>query len=202
MTEHTSQGKSTCLPWPWELSEGWAGGRPVPAAYTARSAGEHPAGLCRPHSLPLTYIEGHPMGSPTAGLHTRDGGPEERGCVSRDTSPSVLFGAVVRTTCVLAAQSCLTLRDPTNCSPPGSSVHGILQAGRLEWAAISFSRGLPDPGIEPRPAALQGGSSPSEPPGKLRSLCHSCVDSAFSPCQDSVKLSGGDPQIALSARLI
>ena len=42
---------------------------------------------------------------------------------------------------VLAAQSCLTLRDPMDCSPPGSSVHGILQARILEWVAISFSRG-------------------------------------------------------------
>ena len=37
------------------------------------------------------------------------------------------------------AQSCLTLCDPTDCSPPGSSVHGILQARVLEWVAISFS---------------------------------------------------------------
>ena len=127
----------------------------------------------------LTYIEGHPLSSPKTGLHTRDGGPEERGSVSHDTSPSVLFGAVVRVTCVLAAQSCPALRNPTNCSPPGSSVHGILQAGRLEWAAISLSRGPPDPGIEPRPAALQGDSLPSEPPGKLCSLCHSCVYSGL-----------------------
>ena len=39
------------------------------------------------------------------------------------------------------AQSCLTLCDPVDCSPPGSSVHGILQARILEWVAISFSRG-------------------------------------------------------------
>ena len=37
-------------------------------------------------------------------------------------------------------QSCLTLRDPMDCSPPGSSVHGILQARILEWVAMSFSR--------------------------------------------------------------
>ena len=37
------------------------------------------------------------------------------------------------------AQSCLTLRDPMDCSPPGSSVHGIFQARTLEWVAISFS---------------------------------------------------------------
>ena len=41
----------------------------------------------------------------------------------------------------LVAQSCLTLCDPTDCSLPGSSVHGILQARILEWAAIPFSRG-------------------------------------------------------------
>ena len=38
-------------------------------------------------------------------------------------------------------QSCLTLCDPMDCSLPGSSVHGILQATILEWVAISFSRG-------------------------------------------------------------
>ena len=36
------------------------------------------------------------------------------------------------------AQSCLTLRDPMDCSPPGSSNHGILQAKVLEWGAIAF----------------------------------------------------------------
>ena len=41
----------------------------------------------------------------------------------------------------LVAQSCLTLCDPMDCSPPGSSVHGILQARILEWVAILFSRG-------------------------------------------------------------
>ena len=37
-------------------------------------------------------------------------------------------------------QSCLTLIDPMNCSPPGSSVHGIFQARILEWVAIACSR--------------------------------------------------------------
>ena len=44
--------------------------------------------------------------------------------------------------CVLAAQSCLTLCDPMDCSPPGSSVLGILQARILKWVAIPFSRGF------------------------------------------------------------
>ena len=38
-------------------------------------------------------------------------------------------------------QSCPTLCDPMDCSPPGSLVHGIFQAWILEWLAISFSRG-------------------------------------------------------------
>ena len=42
---------------------------------------------------------------------------------------------------VLVAQLCLTLCDPVDCSPPGSSVHRILQARILEWVAIPFSRG-------------------------------------------------------------
>ena len=37
------------------------------------------------------------------------------------------------------AQSCLTLSDPMDCSPLGSSVHGIFQAGVLEWGATAFS---------------------------------------------------------------
>ena len=41
---------------------------------------------------------------------------------------------------MLIAQLCLTLCDPMDCSLPGSSVHGILQAKILEWLAISFSR--------------------------------------------------------------
>ena len=43
------------------------------------------------------------------------------------------------------AQSCLTLCNPRDCSPPGSSVHGILQARIFEWLAIPFSRGSSPP---------------------------------------------------------
>ena len=43
------------------------------------------------------------------------------------------------------AQSCPTLSDPMDCSPPGSSIHGIFQARILEWATISFSRGSSQP---------------------------------------------------------
>ena len=40
----------------------------------------------------------------------------------------------------LHTQLCLTLCDPVNCSPPGSSVHGILQVRMLEWVAVFSSR--------------------------------------------------------------
>ena len=43
--------------------------------------------------------------------------------------------------CVKSLQSCLTLCDPMDHSPRGSPVHGILQARKLEWVAIPFSRG-------------------------------------------------------------
>ena len=55
---------------------------------------------------------------------------------------------------VLIAQSCLTLGHPMNCSPPGSSVHGILSSG-----------GLPNAGIELRSPTVQADSL-SEPPGR------------------------------------
>ena len=42
-------------------------------------------------------------------------------------------------------QPCLTLCDPMDCSPPGASDHGILQAKTLEWVAISFSTGSSQP---------------------------------------------------------
>ena len=61
---------------------------------------------------------------------------------------------------VLGTQSCLTLCDPMDSSPPGSSVHGIFQARVLEWVVRRFpSPGdIPDPGMEPRSPAFQADS--------------------------------------------
>ena len=56
--------------------------------------------------------------------------------------------------------------QPMDCSPPGSSVHGILHAIILEWVAIPFSRDLPNPGIKPGSPALQVDSLLCEPPEK------------------------------------
>ena len=53
-----------------------------------------------------------------------------------------------------------------DCGPPGSSVHGILQARILEWVAMPSFRGSSQPGIESRSLALQADSLPSETPRK------------------------------------
>ena len=76
------------------------------------------------------------------------------------------------------AQQCPTLCDPMVCSPTGSSIDGILQARILEWVAIFFSGGLPDPGIKPvslkTPNYFASGFFTTEPPGKPH-LCLSLV---------------------------
>ena len=66
----------------------------------------------------------------------------------------------------LVTQSCPTLCDLMDCSPPGTSAHGILQARILEWVAMPSSRGFSQPGIEPKSLALWEDSLPSEPPRK------------------------------------
>ena len=55
-----------------------------------------------------------------------------------------------------------------DCSLPGSSVHGILQARILEWVAIPSPGDLPNPGMEPGSPTLQTDSLLSELPGKRR----------------------------------
>ena len=73
---------------------------------------------------------------------------------------------------MLVTQWCL-LCNTMNCSPPGSSVHRILQARILEWVGISFSRGSSRPRnwtVFPAAPALAGGLFTTEPPGKP-SLC-------------------------------
>ena len=82
--------------------------------------------------------------------------------------------------CAKLFLSCPTLCNPMDCSPPGSSVHGIFQARILEWVVIPSPPGnLPDLGIQPRSPALQEDSLPSEPPWKpilhLQLLKTSCA---------------------------
>ena len=72
--------------------------------------------------------------------------------------------------CCLVTQSCLTLCDLTDRSPPGSSVHGISQARILEWVAISPPGDLTDSGIKPEyrvSPALACRFFTTEPPGNF-----------------------------------
>ena len=92
----------------------------------------------------------------------------------------LMFSNVLRACmCAKSLQSCLTLCDLMDCSPPGSSVHGILQGRILEWVAISPPGDLPNSGILQGIFATQGwhlhrlcllywqaGSLPLAPPGK------------------------------------
>ena len=55
------------------------------------------------------------------------------------------------------SQSCPTFCDPMDCRLPGSSIHGILQANILEWAAISFSRGSSWPRDQTQVSCIVGG---------------------------------------------
>ena len=55
------------------------------------------------------------------------------------------FHSILDKGCLVVSNSL----QPMDYRPPGSSVHGILQARILEWVAISFSRGSSNPGIEP-----------------------------------------------------
>ena len=79
----------------------------------------------------------------------------------------------VHTTATLSALSRPTLCDPTDGSPPGSSVHGILQARILEWVAIFKSRGSSQPRdptpvscIAARVSCVAAGFFTTEAPGK------------------------------------
>ena len=56
------------------------------------------------------------------------------------TKEGLTVGTFLTMLLLLAAQSCPSLCNPTDCSPPGTPIHGILQARTLEWVAISLSK--------------------------------------------------------------
>ena len=77
-----------------------------------------------------TCLEDLPSGNPGAAL-----------CLSRQVQHLVCDSLRIPNVCCRSvAQSCLTLCNPMDCSPPGSSVHGVSQERILEWVAISSSR--------------------------------------------------------------
>ena len=68
-----------------------------------------------------------------------------------------------------------TLCDPMDCSPPGSSVHEILQAKTLGWIAIPFSRGSSQPRDRTRvycASCIAGRFLTTEPPRKFKDIIH------------------------------
>ena len=80
--------------------------------------------------------------------------------------PLLPWSTITHLSCVCVhIQSCPTLCNPTDCSPPGSSVHGILQVGILEWIAIPFTRGSSLPRDWTRVSYIAGRFF-TEPPGK------------------------------------
>ena len=94
----------------------------------------------------------------------------------------ILYHCTTRESKVKVTQLCLILGNPMDCSPLGFSVHWILQTRILEWVATSFSRDLPDPGIEPRFFALQVDSLLSEPLGNPMCIYIFLFVCFFWPC--------------------
>ena len=90
--------------------------------------------------------------------------------------------------CVSVTQSCLTLCDPMDSSPPGSSAHGILQARILEWVAVSFFRDLPDAGTKPASPALAGGFFTTEPHTHTHTHTHTHVCVCTYVCDISMSM--------------
>ena len=64
---------------------------------------------------------------------------------------------------VLVTQSYLTICNPMDCSPPGSSVHGMFQARIMGWVAISYSRGSSQPRDQTQLSCIAGRFFTSEP---------------------------------------
>ena len=75
------------------------------------------------------------------------------------------------------AQSCPTLSDPMDCSPPGPSVPGDSPGKHTAVGCHALLQGnLPNSGVEPRSPSLQAGSLPVEPPGKPIDIRYGLLD--------------------------
>lgn len=86
------------------------------------------------------------------------------------------FSVIIKTIKPLVAQSCSTLGDPLDDSPPGSSVHGILRLG-LGGLPFPSPEGPSRPGNEPQVSCAAADSLPSEPPGVRRRCLKSAAPS-------------------------
>ena len=85
------------------------------------------------------------LASESSCLGQRETSHDPEGRDPRPRSSQELFSVLLLPVLCLVTQSCLTVCDPMDCSPPGSSVHGILQAGILEWVAKPSFKGSSRP---------------------------------------------------------
>ena len=122
---------------PAEARLSWSVPPPPPASAGAWDVGSQPPRPRRPPGASLPH-----------GLRdseVRGGEPLLQGACEPGTAQGVLGAPkremAVSRLCAEPLQSCLTLCDPRDCSPPDSSVQGILQARILEWVAMPSSRG-------------------------------------------------------------
>ena len=85
------------------------------------------------------------------------------------SSPFSSLACLCQCVCAKSLHLCLAVCDPMDCSPPGSSVHGILQARILEWVTMPFSRGSSQPKDRTHvfcSSCIAGRFFTAEPPGK------------------------------------
>ena len=139
-------------------------GSPVPRAAALQAGGAHSVqGVSGWDSNEMSSVS---LGS-LSSRHSFNSHYELPGfCLQRVRFMEMKYGEIEGSSaklCMCSDTVFLTLRDPTNSSPPGSSVHGILLARMLEWVAVSYSRDLPDPGIKPTSLELLTGR---------QALCH------------------------------
>ena len=88
--------------------------------------------------------------------------------------------------CCGVTQSCSTLCDPMDCSPPGSSVHWILQARVLEWVAMPSPRGSSRPRDQTVVSCTAGRFFTTEPPGQvLAPLLTPSVKTGLQNCEET-----------------
>ena len=88
----------------------------------------------------------------------------------------------------MCAKLCLTLYDPMDCSPPGSSVTGIFQARILKWLARPSSKGSPQPRGQTYNSCIAGRFFTAEPPGKCK-YHHTSKQVTCSFCQSLKQIS-------------
>ena len=112
-----------------------------------------------------------------------------------------MIWATLTTICAKQLQSCLTLCNPMDYNPPGSSVHGILPARILEWVAIFFSRGSSQ-GSNLHLLHLlhwQAGSLPLAPPGKPRGTFKDHINKISSASHSKLRNDGSPSSCDIEA---